>query len=769
MNEATKDILLAQHRVAAARADLHMAEAKRTRIHAEVESARALCKDASLVLHVSVKSTWQAVAPDVKWFDVADHVKSEWALRCGSAILPLVAFRGLAPAISCTRMVPVHVMEVQMEGGSTLHLRLGTGDAGEILLKARKSPPQPSSMDILKAAIGALPGLSLCAELAKFFCGETGGGRRSCGILHHELLPFPAGLKGELRPYQHIGFSWLVGRAIKGFGSLLADDMGLGKTVQCTAALLHLKQHGHLPLPALIVAPLSLTSMWAAELRRWAPSLIVHTYAGPHRQLLACAAQAPGADSRRQMLPGLQRRRLSRLVHAHPKKAATSFSGRPADVFLVSYGIFRSDVASLLHHQYFSAMILDEAQAIKNYSSQLSQAVKRLAAGVPVRIAISGTPVENRASDLHSLFEYIMPGLLGSRSSFEAMHGRPLERRGAEGRKVASLKRLTGNFMMRRMKMDPVIARDLPPKLELNHAVELTSQQADFYAHILATCMTSIARQSSTVSRLETPDQGLPDDVRDGRRDLQSSSPSASRQARAGNVFLMFHALRQVCNHPSNVDFDKWPELRPSAAPQDNVEASGKAMLLQKLLNRVFEKGEKAVVFCQYLRTVETLAVQVSSRRHVKAMTLVGDLPAEERARRVRRFQQSPGPGVLILTLAVGGVGLTLNAAAHVVHFDRCYNPSRELQGSARVHRLGQTAGHVLVHFLTSRGTFEERLEGILERKRRLGDLAAPQGEGWLAELRDDELRQAFSMTGGVAGGAAKRRRCSGAASRGGA
>jgi SNF2 family DNA or RNA helicase len=229
----------------------------------------------------------------------------------------------------------------------------------------------------------------------------------------------------------------------------------------------------------------------------------------------------------------------------------------------------------------------------------------------------------------------------------------------------------------------------------------------------------------------------------------------------------MLHALRQICNHPSDLDLEKWPGLKaPSVQPGD-VQASGKTMLLHVLLEQILSQREKVVIFCQYLRSVTMIAAQIRTRFGIAPQTLVGDLSGNERALRVQEFQQSAGAGAIISTLGVGGCGITLHAAAHVIHFDRCYNPARENQGSDRVHRIGQAASCVFVHRIITRATFEERIDQILEQKSRLPGFAPP-GEKWIAELDNAELQKLFAVNapGGqlcepqnYSAGAAKRRR----------
>jgi len=235
-----------------------------------------------------------------------------------------------------------------------------------------------------------------------------------------------------------------------------------------------------------------------------------------------------------------------------------------------------------------------------------------------------------------------------------------------------------------------------------------------------------------------------------GQSPVAGNTEAQRKFARVGNVFRMLHALRQICNHPCSLDFDKWPELQKPAGLASDVEASGKTMLMQVLLEQIFGQAEKVIIFCQYIRTVELLAAQISSRFGITPFTLMGETPPDERAKRVMSFQKAQGAGAMVLTLGVGGTGLTLHAACHVIHFDRCYNPARENQGTDRAHRIGQVASSVFVHRLVCRGTFEERVDAILEQKQRLCGLAVPGAgehspERVLAELSNAQLAQLFA------------------------
>mmetsp|Transcript_73537 Transcript_73537/g.116008 ORF Transcript_73537/g.116008 Transcript_73537/m.116008 type:complete len:921 (+) Transcript_73537:123-2885(+) len=739
-----------------ARMDLQAAETHLNQIEATVEMARAECVDCRLVVRIGVCESWRnAASTFASWSAIGPYLDSEWALQCGSDVFALAECNSIVDSLSAMRTVSAHILEVRTRAGATLFLRIGAGDAGRITTKARSQKPLATTIDILKVAVGALPDHILCEELQQAFGSEW---RLDCGAdMTAKTISPPEGLAGQLRPYQLIGYNWLVKSVMRGCGCILADDMGLGKTVQCIAALLHFKNQGLLKKPALVVMPLSLINTWVSELARWAPSLAVHTYLGPNRQILSCAKrvveQEDGWIKRRKSFPSSSRR-ISRLALAVRKVPTRPMVNRHADVYVASYNTFRSDALIFLEQQQFSAMLVDEAQAIKNYTSQLSKLVKRVSAEIPVRIAISGTPIENRISDLHSIFEFAMPGYLGSRSNFEANHAKPLTRRGSWEEKTIPdksipLQQLIAPFVLRRLKTDPAIAKDLPPRVEQNHHVEMTEVQLVLYRKVQDICMRKLGA-GNALDKENTPANVGPSQIDCTSAGQPTSAQLASQQKirRTGDVFRMLHALRQICNHPSNLDMEKWPDIGSSPTPCDDIAASGKTMLLQVILEQIFGQQEKVVIFCQYLRTVRMLEEQIASHFRVKTHTLIGELSANERAKRIDDFQSSIGPGAMILTLGVGGTGITLHAACHVIHFDRCYNPARESQGSDRVHRIGQKAACVFVHRIICRGTFEERIDSILSEKSKLCGMTIGSGEQWLADLNDSELRDLFKAAG---------------------
>mmetsp|Transcript_37725 Transcript_37725/g.70622 ORF Transcript_37725/g.70622 Transcript_37725/m.70622 type:complete len:1344 (-) Transcript_37725:18-4049(-) len=424
----------------------------------------------------------------------------------------------------------------------------------------------------------------------------------------------------------------------------------------------------------------------------------------------------------------------------------------PADILLTSYGTLRSDVELFLQEQQFSCMVIDEAQNIKNYATLVSKAVKRMGEATGnMRVAVSGTPVENRLSDLHSQFEFVLPGYLAnSRAEFERDFSRPIsnscnsketsgEVLSAHAKEKQSLlQRMIQPFVLRRLKTDPNIAADLPDKVEQNYECVPADDQAGLYRAVQ-----------------EAEFQGI----------VGADGQAPSQFARRGRVLAMIHALREVCNHPASLKQERRPPAFPADkyAARTSVDASGKCAVFRDILNGIIANGEKAIVFCQYLETIDILEEQVRAQFNCEPLKFVGSLDRDAREEIVKTFQNEPDRNVMLLSLQAGGVGITLTAATHVIHFDRCYNPAKENQATDRAHRIGQTKT-VFVHRLVTKGTFEERLAEIMAQRQQLSDITVQAGEGWIADLNDGQLRDLFSLTGDgppQAASAKRRRRAS--------
>eukprot|EP00449_Zooxanthella_nutricula_P064462 CAMPEP_0198565924 /NCGR_PEP_ID=MMETSP1462-20131121/102524_1 /TAXON_ID=1333877 /ORGANISM="Brandtodinium nutriculum, Strain RCC3387" /LENGTH=352 /DNA_ID=CAMNT_0044296935 /DNA_START=21 /DNA_END=1076 /DNA_ORIENTATION=+ len=348
-------------------------------------------------------------------------------------------------------------------------------------------------------------------------------------------------------------------------------------------------------------------------------------------------------------------------------------------------------------------MVLDEAQQIKNYATQITKAVKRMAEAVgSVRIALSGTPVENRLADLHSQFEFILPGYLAnSRAEFDRDFSKPIAGPEAAKRdeKQHLLQRMIQPFVLRRLKSDPNVAADLPAKVEQSYDCSVAPCQGTLYQAVQEASLANVGQQLPQLDHQQ-------------------------RFARRGRVLAMMHALREVCNHPANLKAERWPATisQDERPERSNVEASGKCQVLKEILSGIIANGEKAIIFCQYIQTIEILEEQIRNYCNGETVKYMGSMKRDEREDVVHRFQTDPEVSVMLLSIQCGGVGITLTAATHVIHFDRCYNPAKEAQATDRAHRIGQTKT-VFVHRLVTKGTFEEKLAEIMLKRQHLSEI----------------------------------------------
>jgi len=484
-------------------------------------------------------------------------------------------------------------------------------------------------------------------------------------------------LHTALRPYQREGVRWLWLLMRLGLGGCLADDMGLGKTVQVLALLLLLKRHRAIPGPHLLVVPASLLANWKAEAERFAPTV---------RVLIAHQSATPRED----------------LVGLGPEALARH------DLVVVSYGAVHR--FPWLTATSFGLVVLDEAQAIKNPTARQTRAVKALRSRV--RLALTGTPVENRASDLWSIFDFVNPGLLGSAKEFGAFVKRAATAAPQRDGEVApspygALRELVRPYVLRRLKTDRAVIADLPDKTEVKAFCSLTRRQTALYAESVE----ALAREIAEVR---------PED----------------RMRRRGLVLSYLLRFKQICNHPS-----QW--LGDGAyAPTE----SGKFARLAEIAEVVGSRQEKALVFTQFREMTAPLARFLGQAFGRPGLVLSGETPVRERAELVRRFQEDEAIPFFVLSLKAGGTGLNLTAASHVIHFDRWWNPAVENQATDRAFRIGQKKG-VLVHKLVCRGTVEERIDEMLEDKRKLSrELLEGGGEVRLTELNDSELLSLVSL-----------------------
>jgi SNF2 family DNA or RNA helicase len=477
-----------------------------------------------------------------------------------------------------------------------------------------------------------------------------------------------AGLEATLRPYQEAGVAWLALLTRLGLGACLADDMGLGKTIQVLALLLQRKAAPG-RRPSLLVVPASLLGNWKAEAARFAPGL---------RLLVAHPSERPAA--------------------ALAKLGAKDLAD--VDLVVTSYGaVQRLPWATATA---WDLVILDEAQAIKNPGAKQSRAVKALTGRA--RVALTGTPVENRLGDLWSIFDFVCPGLLGTAGEF----GKLVKRLAASEApsRYAPLRRLVQPYVLRRLKTDRTVIADLPDKTEVRAYCALTKAQAALYAQ--------------TVAALE--------------RDLKEKTDDIARR---GKVLAYLLRFKQICNHPSQWTGDgAWD-------PAD----SGKLARLAQLCEPIAARQEKVLVFSQFRETTGPLARFLAGVFGRPGLVLTGETKVKDRRALVERFQDEQGPPFFVLSLKAGGTGLNLTAASHVIHFDRWWNPAVEDQATDRAYRIGQRR-NVLVHKFVCRGTVEERIDALVEGKRDLAGAVVEGGGGEpaLTELDDDELLRIVAL-----------------------
>lgn len=497
------------------------------------------------------------------------------------------------------------------------------------------------------------------------------------------VLPQPPAFHGQLRPYQQRGFSWLAFLRRWGFGACLADDMGLGKTAETIAYLLEARStsetaNGRLN-PTLVICPTSVVGNWQREVQRFAPSLQVMVH------------------------HGLERRRGEDFTAA----------AQQHDVVVSSYALARRD-AELLHSIDWSDVILDEAQNIKNPSAKQTQTIRKLPAGF--RIALTGTPVENRLDELWSIMHFLNPGYLGSQRDFQGRFARPIEQAGDQ-EAAQQLRSLTQPFILRRVKTDPTVIQDLPDKLEMTTFCTLTAEQATLYQAVV----------EDSLKRVEES-EGI---------------------ERRGLVLSTLLKLKQVCNHPAQFLADG------SAAVQPGVDGpehrSGKLARLNEMLEEVLAEGDRALIFTQFAEMGELLKRQLQEAFGQEVLFLHGGTPLKKRDEMVARFQSRRGPALFVLSLKAGGTGLNLTAANYVFHFDRWWNPAVENQATDRAFRIGQTR-NVQVHKLVCAGTLEEAIDELIERKKALAEAVVGTGEGWLTELSTEDLRQLLTLRRGAIG-----------------
>ncbi|WP_024752946.1 DEAD/DEAH box helicase [Treponema phagedenis] len=472
-------------------------------------------------------------------------------------------------------------------------------------------------------------------------------------------IPLPEGIQATLRPYQLKGYRWLYSNLQNGFGCLLGDDMGLGKTLQVICLCEKLKEESGLPEGILIVAPASLLTNWQHEIKKFAPQLSVKILHGKDRSFTA-----------------------------------------GTDIHITTYQTLQRD-AKKITDKTFDCLIIDEAQAIKNANTKNAKALRSLNA--KAKIALTGTPIENSLEDMRSIFDFLLPGYLGSAEAFKKKWRIPIELHN-DIDTAENLKKITSPFLLRRLKTDPKVISDLPEKIISPQYCTLTPQQVAIYESLI-------------------------------RQQLKTALNAKDSIQRSAFIVKLLTALKQVCNHPRTYD---------KISPPD-INLSGKMLSLIILLKEILTAGEKTLIFSQYTETLFLLKEIIKAELDEDCLLLHGQMPARKRQQNVTAFQTEPDKRIFLISLKAGGTGLNLTAASRVIHFDLWYNPAVEDQATDRAFRIGQQK-HVFVHRFICAGTFEEKIDEMIQRKRAVSDKTLGTGETWIAKMSDEELDALFSI-----------------------
>ncbi len=602
------------------------------------------------------QSSWRSGSA-VTRFGLSTLVDFDWKVAIGNALLTPEEFEELA-----ARKIPF----VEVRGQWIL---LDPENVGRVMqFLDRRSSHHTTLGDVLRLA-GGLGMPPDEADLVESITGEGWIGEfLDPQTARENLVSFesPKDLAGTLRPYQLRGVAWLRFLLSRGLGGCLADDMGLGKTIQFLATLLVARAAGESIRPSLLICPTSVAENWLKESQRFAPSLCVTIHHGPER--------AAGEE-------------FETLVANH-------------DLIVTTYPLAHRDRAILSNFEW-EYLALDEAQNIKNPATAQAKAIRAFKARR--RAALTGTPMENRLSELKAILDFLNGGLLGSEESFRKEFSIPIERHQLP-EAAERLRRITAPFLLRRLKTDPLIEPDLPEKIETKEFVGLSREQASLY-------------QATTRSLLE----GI------------GGSKGAARKAK---VLVLLLRLKQICNHPALF-----------LADGSRIEGrSAKLERLMQILEETFAEKRPALLFTQFTEMGNILVQALKSRFGGEVLFLHGSVNRTARHEMVRRFQEDDDPPLFfVLSLKAGGSGLNLTRASHVFHVDRWWNPAVEDQATDRVFRIGQTR-HVQVHKFVCRGTLEERIDAMIDEKKSLAQSIVSAGETWLTELSDKELESLVTL-----------------------
>jgi hypothetical protein len=614
-------------------------------------------------------------------------VSYQWEFTIGGATLSLEEFEQLAGMKSPLLRIGGQWVEARPEDVRAAMKFISANPGGQM--------PVLEAIRLAYEADGRSAGVPIVGLEAHGWVAAVFGGTDENAELPE--IEAPKGFHGELRPYQLRGLRWMAFLERFGLGACLADDMGLGKTIQLLALLAHEREVAgangtpvqaaaaegdpravHGTPPTLLVVPMSVLGNWMHEAQRFTPDL---------RLLVHHGAERAQGDA------------LVRKIG-------------DVDVVVTTYALAHRD-RETLDRIPWRRLVLDEAQFIKNPAAKQAQAVRSIAADH--RVALTGTPVENRLSELWSIMDFLNPGYLGSSHGFRKRFSVPIERY-RDQRRANQLRSLVRPFVLRRLKTDPGVAADLPEKIESREWAPLTSEQAQLYEH-------TVTRMLREADRLE----GI---------------------HRRGTVLAALIKLKQICNHPSQLlrdhDFD-------GAAPPD-IHRSGKCVRIVEMLDEALSAGDQALVFTQFRQMGRLLCAMLRHELGRDVLFLHGGTPQGQRVKIVKQFQEEGQKApILVASLKAGGVGLNLTAATHVFHFDRWWNPAVENQATDRAYRIGQSRA-VMVHKFIVRGTLEERIDEMIETKTELAQQIVGAGERWLTELDTDQLRDLLRLRADAVG-----------------
>ena len=473
-------------------------------------------------------------------------------------------------------------------------------------------------------------------------------------------IEVPDNINAKLRSYQKRGYSWLVQNIKSGFGSILADDMGLGKTLQVLTAIQYFKQEGMLEKESvLVIAPTSLLTNWQEEIRKFTPDLTSYIFHGTARR----------------------------------------FTKKKYDVYLTSYGVIRSDIEKFKKRKWF-LVVVDEAQNIKNPNTKQTKAVKSVKA--KHKIAMSGTPVENRLSEYWSIFDFTNKGYLTSLKKFRQNYIVPIEKEKNQDT-LENFRQITKPFIMRRLKSDKNIIKDLPDKIVSDIYCNLTKEQVALYKETLDASMAEVEEN-----------EGM---------------------KRKGLVLKLINSLKQICNHPSQ--FTK--------NDSTDIHESGKMEVLMNTLGNILQSDEKVLIFTQYVKMGEIIQKEAEDKFNTEVLFLHGSLSRKKRDEMVKKFQNSHQNKIFIISLKAGGTGLNLTAAQNVIHYDLWWNPAVENQATDRAYRIGQKENVMVYRFIT-KGTFEEKINEMIQSKEELAKLTVGNGETFITEMNSKDLKNMLKL-----------------------